>query len=311
MGGRHRGRGTDIGRLRYFVAACDYGGFSKAAIGLGVAQPAITRHVRLLEEDLGVSLFTRNGRDAVPTEAGVYLLREARPHLDRLDSLVDTMRREFNRPSGDVRLGVCPSIAPLFLDQNKARILDALEVHRLRVVEAYSGELRSLMATGNIDLALTYSQTADDSLDVKDLVSERLAVAARKMPSERALRFQDLTKLTLILPSKRHQLRRIIDAVAKVRRIELVPAVELDSIPAVMTMLDDEERDFATILPFHSVAEAAADGRIAIRQIDDPAMVRTIALALPKPGGGPVPRRLVESIVARAEVIKSTMEAVF
>ena len=308
---RQMGRGADITRLRYFVAACEYGGFSKAANEIGVAQPAVTRQVRLLEDDLGVSLFTRNGRDAVPTQAGAYLLKEARPYLEGLDGLIDSMRGDSARPTGAIRFGVCPSIAPLFLEPEGSRILDSSVNHSIRVIEAYSGELHSLMSTGNLDLALTYSQNADDSQEVMDLLSERLAVAARRAPSGSTLRVQDLAKLDLILPSRRHQLRRIIDAVAETRQIDLTPALELDSIPAVMAMLGDADCVYSTILPFHSVAATAANDHVAIRVIDDPDMVRTIALAKPKSGVCSVPGDLVESIVIRAKTITATMRAVF
>ncbi len=309
MAGRRRSQSAGITRLRYFVAACEFGGFSKAASRMGVAQPAVTRQVRLLERDLGVALFTRNGRDAAPTEAGIWLLNRARPHIEGLDAVIGTMRREFGRPRGDIRFGICPSIAPLFLDRDGG-IPDSPEPRRLRVIEAYSGELKSLMATGNLDLALTYSQAVDDPREATDLLTERLALVAREAPPGTTLKVDDLAGLSLILPSRRHQLRRIIDAVARMRGIALVPAVELDSIPAVMTMLDDRDRGYATILPFHSVTGAAADGRVTLRAIDDPAMVRTIALVRPGSGGCPVPDRLVESIAARARTIKTTMQAV-
>ncbi len=61
--------GVDIRRLKYFVAVCDHGGFSRAAGAVGIAQPALTRQMQILEQELGVELFTRNGRNAVPSAA--------------------------------------------------------------------------------------------------------------------------------------------------------------------------------------------------------------------------------------------------
>jgi len=53
----------DVKRLRYFVAVCQHGGFSHAANVIGVAQPALTRQVQLLERELGLKLITRDGRE--------------------------------------------------------------------------------------------------------------------------------------------------------------------------------------------------------------------------------------------------------
>jgi DNA-binding transcriptional LysR family regulator len=63
----------DLKRLRYFVAVCKHGGFSHAAGVIGVAQPALTRQVQLLERQVGLKLITRNGRGVQPTEEGRFL----------------------------------------------------------------------------------------------------------------------------------------------------------------------------------------------------------------------------------------------
>ena len=115
--GKHEKSGIDIRRLRHFVAVCDHGGFSRAAVAIGVAQPALTRQIQLLEQELGVELVTRNGRNALPSQAGQALLTEARLHLDGLDRLADRIRRDFSEAPTRVSLGICPSIAPLFLDR--------------------------------------------------------------------------------------------------------------------------------------------------------------------------------------------------
>ena len=64
----------DLKQLEYFVNVVDLGGFSRAARVLGVAQPAISRQIRSLEVELRQNLLLRNGRGAVPTEAGKRLL---------------------------------------------------------------------------------------------------------------------------------------------------------------------------------------------------------------------------------------------
>ena len=60
----------DLKQLEYFVRVAELGSFTRAAIELDVAQPALSRQVRLLEVELRQNLLVRNGRGAVPTEAG-------------------------------------------------------------------------------------------------------------------------------------------------------------------------------------------------------------------------------------------------
>ncbi|HEY8368076.1 MAG TPA: LysR family transcriptional regulator, partial [Thermodesulfobacteriota bacterium] len=68
----------DLRKLRYFVHVAELGGFGRAARSLGVAQPALSRHVRDLERELGVRLLHRNGRGVLLTDAGMHLLPRAK-----------------------------------------------------------------------------------------------------------------------------------------------------------------------------------------------------------------------------------------
>ena len=75
----------DLRQLEYFVRVAELGSFTRAAIALDIAQPALSRQVRLLEVELRQNLLVRNGRGAAPTEAGKLLLEHARGiHSQRL-----------------------------------------------------------------------------------------------------------------------------------------------------------------------------------------------------------------------------------
>lgn len=306
--GRIEKPAVDMRRLRYFVAVCDHGGFSRAATMIGIAQPALTRQVQLLEQDLGVELFVRNGRSAVPTKAGAVLMGQARVHLEGLDLLVDKVRRDFSAGPAQVSLGICPTIAPLFLGPLHDALQRTQSTLDLTVIEAYSGDLRHLMACGRLDLALTYSPDRAEGLASTDLLRERLVLAGPPGGVTESLSLQAVAGHALILPSRNHQLRRIIDDVAAARGVALEPALELDSLSAVKAMLTDTAGGYATILPYHAVAEDAAQGRLTIRMIDDPGMVRTIALLHP---AGVLPEGLADHIFARADEIRASLAAVF
>jgi len=309
--GRIDGKGFDFRRLRYFVAVCDHGGFSKAAKMIGIAQPALTRQMQLLEQELGLALFTRNGRNAAPTEPGSLLLAHARAHLDSLDVVIARLKQDFGGEPAQVTLGICPTIAPLFLDHLQDALRQQVPATTLTVIEAYSGDLRNLMAAGRIDLALSYWPVDLTGLEATRLLSERLVLAATRAPERERLTLEDVAALSLILPSRMHQLRRIIDAVAEERGVSLTPALELDSLSAVKILLEDRHGDYATILPYHSVAEYARLGRFAIMAIDDPGMCRTIALLRPEDCPRPLPAGLTEQVLARADAIRASFEAVF
>lgn len=303
---------VDLRRLRYFLAVCDHGGFSRAAVAIGVAQPALTRQIQLLEQELGVELVTRNGRSALPTEAGQALLRKMRPHLDGLDQSVSFIRDAFADAPARVSLGICPTIIPLFLDRLTESLRQSGSNIELKVIEAYSGDLRNLMTSGGLDLAISYLPTDDPSQPAVKLLTERLVLVTAGLPDAApgTVSLAQALNERLILPSTIHQLRRIIATAARARGLDLSPALELDSLNAVKAMLETTKGGLSTILPYHAVREDAERGRFQLRLIEDPAMVRTIALLHPDEATRALPVGLMNQIVACAGDLRASLEAV-
>ena len=88
----------DLKQLEYFVRVAELGSFTRAAIALNIAQPALSRQIRLLEVELKQNLLTRNGRGAVSTEAGKLLLAHGRGILHQ----VDRAREELGQVRGSL-----------------------------------------------------------------------------------------------------------------------------------------------------------------------------------------------------------------
>jgi len=293
--------GVDLRRLRYFIAVCEHGGFSRASSSVGIAQPSLTRQIKLLEQELGVSLIHRTWRGAGPTDEGQLLLDRSKPHLQGLDDAIREVRLQSSKLVGPVALGVCPTIAPLFLDELKALIEARHPSIQMSVVEAYSGDLASLMAHGSIDISLTYSPSDTTGVSVDRLFSEPLLlVTPPDWASSGASRsLEEISRLRLILPSTIHELRRVIDAVSARRGVKLAPDIELDSLDAVKSMLLASGARHATILPLNSVSDEMSSARLAGHAIADPAMQRTIAIVRPDPNPKALLTEAVASLIHR------------
>src|SRR5260370_2003644 len=98
----------DLRQLRCFVAVAERGGFSAAASALNVAQSALSRHIKLLEHELGGALFERGARGVAVTESGKVLLTRSRWLLSTLDDIKAEILTEKPEPNGPGRL-VAPS----------------------------------------------------------------------------------------------------------------------------------------------------------------------------------------------------------
>src|SRR6476646_57776 len=132
---RARGR-LDLRQLRYFAQVVESGSFSKAANQLNVAQPALSQHVRHMEEELGVALLHRGAQGVSPTEAGERLMRHAKRILAEFAEIHDSVRGETIAPRGEVRFGMPGTVSELLaaplIEAAKERYPDV----RIRVVEA-------------------------------------------------------------------------------------------------------------------------------------------------------------------------------
>jgi LysR family nitrogen assimilation transcriptional regulator len=101
----------DLKQLEYFVRVAELGSFTKAALALDVAQPALSRQVRLLEVELRQNLLIRNGRGATPTDAGKLLLEHGRGILHQVERAREELGRVRGALAGRVAIGLPPSLA--------------------------------------------------------------------------------------------------------------------------------------------------------------------------------------------------------
>ena len=101
----------DLKQLEYFIRVAELGSFTRAAIELDVAQPALSRQVRLLELELRQTLLVRNGRGAVPTEAGKLLLEHGRGILYQVQRAREDLGRLRGGLAGRVAVGLPSSVA--------------------------------------------------------------------------------------------------------------------------------------------------------------------------------------------------------
>ena len=111
----------ELRSLHYFVRVAELGSITRAAAHLHLAQPALTRHVQRLEEELGVALFTRANRGVRLTEAGEKLLDSAIRILRDIERTGDEIRAQDAHPSGRIILGITPTLCPVLVPELFAR----------------------------------------------------------------------------------------------------------------------------------------------------------------------------------------------
>ncbi|HTR85675.1 MAG TPA: LysR family transcriptional regulator [Reyranella sp.] len=214
----------DLKGIRAFCSVAEGGGFSRAAAALGVAQSVLSRQVSALEGELGGRLFHRTGRGVQPTELGRGLLPRAKALLAEADLLAAQARGESGSPSGTVDLGVVPGWAhPLVTTLVRQLQADYPRV-KLRVHEAYSGQVEAWIGNGQVEVALfnRYRRSAVRGAEIVAR-SDMMLVGPKGHPllQGRDVPFRALAGVALCGPVRPNALTSVMVELAQRQGIEL------------------------------------------------------------------------------------------
>ncbi len=273
----------DLRQLRYFAAIVEQGSFSKAATKLRVAQPALSQHLRHMEDELGVALLHRGARGVLPTEAGERLLARARTILADFAALREFVRGEAELPGGEVRIGLPGTVSEQFSVPLIQAARERYPAIRIRIAEAMSGFVLDWLRRGDVDLAVIYSTSDPKGLGIHHVLTEELclfsATGSARLPGTPGapVALADAAALDLILPGLGHGLRDQIDEAAGEAGATIQPAVEIESYSQIKRLV---EQGFGySILPRMAVAAQEKAGVFQTWPIANPSLYRKVYLA--------------------------------
>jgi len=289
----------DLKQLDYFVAVCESGSFSRAAVHLNLSQPSISRQVALLEQELGQRLLERNGRGVQPTDAGQAMLAHARVMLGVADQARFEIREMKNEPAGKVVVGLPHRVAaglcvPL-VREFRLRFPHAM----LSVMEGLSLSLREGLIAGRIDAGLLFDPAPTPLLKYENLLRERLVLvtpSGYRLPAQVGL--PALREFAMVLPARPNPIRNLVDAVLLPRKISLNLIAEVGAVHSALSLV---ERGLAcSILPESALLLGAQPPRVCQAPIGPPAMRNQLMLAIPT--ARPLSRLTMETVMLLREL---------
>ncbi len=263
----------NIRHLETLLAAADSGSFAAAADRVGVTQSAVSMQMKALEDELGTALFDRTRRPPALNETADTLLPRIRD-LVRLAEEIQAVAAG-GTVRGRLRLGIIPTAATGLVPDALARLAERAPDLRIRVESGLSADLVRRVAQGALDAAVvTETPRLERGLVLKPVLDEPLVVAAPA--SAVGARDRDLLRtLPFVRFNRRTGVGRVIDGALRQRRIAVVEAMELDSIEAILAMV---ERGLGVaVAPAGSITPALAD-RLRVVPFGDPQAVRRVGL---------------------------------
>jgi len=227
-----------LNQLEYFIQVAEHGSFSKAALVLGVAQPALSRQVRALETELHETLFLRNGRGVELTDAGRRLLEHGQGILHLVAQARDDLSAHRNEPVGQIVVAMPPTQARL----HTLPLIEAFRADcpraRLVIMEGFSTHLTEWLVSGRADLALVYNPEPLPALEILPLREEplRLISPAGQAPAG-PLTLAELSRLPLVMPQRGQVFRKRMEEAAAMAGVQLRVDWEVSSVPAMLDLV--------------------------------------------------------------------------
>ena len=266
----------ELRSLTYFARIAELGSITRAAAHLHVAQPALTRHIQRLEDELSVVLFTRANRGVRLTEAGQKLLDNASRILRDVERTSDEIRAQDAHPSGKIILGITPTLCPVMMPELFARMRRDYPMIELKVMHAGMVRLEEFLIDGRADIALL-SELSRSRLIVSTRLGEEEMVLVTR-PGARppgAVGVAELGRTPLILGDG---LRMAMDALLAGLGVELKVEIEINDHETIRLMV--QQGVGASILPHSSVSKEVARGQLEAHRITEGGIFRTLALGV-------------------------------
>lgn len=272
----------DLKQLEYFVRVAELGSFTRASHALGVVQPALSRQIRALEVELRQHLLLRNGRGAVPTEAGKVLLAHARGILHQVARAREELGRVRGALAGRVAIGLPPSLARTLAVPLTRAFRRALPEATLSIGEGLTVAMLEALVQGHLDLVLAYNPPALADVTFEPLFDEALVLVQRRTPGlaedpPLPLTLREVAALPLVIPSRPNALRVQVDAAMAALGCKPRIELEIDGVAAILELVADGVG--AAILSPHAVAASPHAATLAARPIVEPALHAHVALA--------------------------------
>lgn len=233
-----RTRRLEIAQLIHFLAVDQHASFTKAAKVVALSQPALSRSIARLEDELGQPLFERQSRQVVLTDAG----RVLRGYATQVVELVDRAKAEItdDGQTGRVRLGAIPTIAPYLVPRVISAFRTVASLADIVVSEDVTENLTRACAAGDIDVALMALPVEAPYLEVEPLFEDELLLvlpAAHSLHAAPDVCLDDLRGHPFVLLNEAHCLTDNVVTACRSRAVEPVSVERTSQLAMVLELV--------------------------------------------------------------------------
>lgn len=208
----------DLRQIRYFVETARLGSFTKAAERLRIAQPAISMAVRRLEDELELTLFSRQDKKVTLTAEGETFLVHARRLLADVKAAEQEMADLRGLGKGEVRIGITPMLSTYFFP-GIIRDFGRRYPHlRLSVFGEGAGRIQQMISQGELDMGVIAERSIQESTEGRHFIREEVVICVpRSHPfsSRKAVSLGEFASQPLVFYKEGYYLRELLGELLK------------------------------------------------------------------------------------------------
>jgi len=201
----------DLNHLRSVVAVAKFGHLTRASEALHLSQPALSSHIKTLEEQFGVTLFERTPTGMTLTPSGSRLLVEVEQIIGAVRHLADSAQDLRGQPTGHLKIGTVLNPATLRVGETISRALERYPQIELELYQVMSSDVLARLRNGTLDAGFFFGDAPEsdiDSIALRDVVY-RVTFAASRADEFLAAEWETISQQPWIVapsPSSHHQL---------------------------------------------------------------------------------------------------------
>lgn len=271
-----------ITQLEYVIAVENHRNFVQAADSCFVTQPTLSMQIQKLEDELGVKIFDRSRQPVVTTQIGLEIIQQARITIAEFYKIKETVNSGKNDVSGEVRLGVIPTIAPYLLPLFLASFLEKYPNVELKIKELTTDRIIHGLKNDDFDLGLIATPLQQPNIVEYPIYYEELVLYVSKENAIYQKKYalsEDINPKELWLLEEGHCLRSQIENLCELKRKSIGRnqfEYQAGSLETLRKMV--ERNQGITILPELATMDFDEDRLNLIRHFKSPAPVREVSL---------------------------------
>jgi len=255
----------DLRQLRHFIAVADCGTFLAASEALNLTQPALTRSIKTLEDQLQSALFTRQARGVVLTDAGTALIHHARLMLHQAEAAREDVTAITRGRAGQLSIGLAPMFSMTVIDKVLIAMNEQFPDLRFSVTTALVTDLLRELADASLDVVLANIPAGPLPRDIVHEVlfetrSYVLAGAAHPLAQKSKIAVSDLRAATWATVRQQSQADALGDMLSEGLGAPITPTLETNSLQLLRTILLSGQ--FVSVLAEHWLRDDLKTGRI-------------------------------------------------